>query len=68
MSTPEQLQKLALECLRLEADCWQLAGAVRDPNLQSHFVRMARGWLTLAVSEPSADAGRTFSAGTSQTA
>ena len=50
MVGPEQLRKRALECLRLEADCMQLAGDAPNPNSQSHFLRMARAWLALAVS------------------
>jgi hypothetical protein len=57
MSKPEQMRKHALECLRLEADCMQLAGDARNPNVQSHFVRMARLWCGLAVSGLNADAG-----------
>ena len=57
MVEAKQLQKHALECLRLEADCVQLAGAARDPDVQSHFVAMARCWGTLSVSGPISDAG-----------
>ena len=39
----------ALECLRLAADCMQLAGDVHNPALQTHFVRMAREWSSLAL-------------------
>jgi hypothetical protein len=58
MLDPEQLRKHALECLRLEADCMQLAGDAPDPNSQSHFLRMARVWFARAVSGPSANAGQ----------
>jgi hypothetical protein len=58
MLDPEQLRKCALECLRLEADCLQLAGDAADPNSQSHFLRMARVWFAMAVSGPSANAGQ----------
>jgi hypothetical protein len=54
----EQLRKYALECLRLEADCMQLAGDAPDPHFQSHFLRMARVWFAMAVSGPSANAGQ----------
>jgi len=57
MFEAKQLQKHALECLRLQADCMQLAGVARSPNVQSHFVSMARFWGTLAASGPSSDAG-----------
>ncbi len=67
MSKPEQLRKHALECLRLEADCWQLAGDARNPNVQSHFVHMARAWSGLAVSGPSANAARQLADGKART-
>ena len=67
MAGPEQLRKHALECLRLEADCMQLAGDAPNPNLQSHFLRMARAWLALAVSGPSVIAARELSKGETQT-
>ena len=62
MAGPEQLRKHALECLRLEADCMQLAGDAPNPNSQSHFLRMARVWSAMAVSGPSANAGQKFPA------
>ena len=46
-------RKHALECLRLEADCMQLAVKTHGANLQSHFVRMAKVWAALADSGPS---------------
>lgn len=46
-------RKHALECLRLEADCMQLAVETNRPTLQSHFVRMAAVWAALADSGPS---------------
>ena len=55
MSESDYSRKHALECLRLEADCMQLAGAFHDPALQSHFVRMARVWSDLAVRGPNGD-------------
>ena len=61
MFEARQLQKHALECLRLQADCMQLAGVARSPNVQSHFVSMARFWDTLAASGPSSDAGSELS-------
>ena len=57
MFEAKQLQRHALECLRLQADCMELAGVARSPNVQSHFVSMARFWGTLAASGPSSDAG-----------
>jgi hypothetical protein len=44
-----RLRKLELECLRLESDCLQLAGAVDSPALKAHFVRMAKKWSALAA-------------------
>jgi DNA-binding PucR family transcriptional regulator len=67
VSEPERSLKHALECLRLEADCMQLAGTVRSHSLQSHFVRMAGFWSSLALSGPSANAGQTLAAGNAQT-
>ena len=57
MSNPELMQKHALECLRLESHCMQLAGDSHNPNVQSHFVRMARLWSGMAVSGWRADVG-----------
>ena len=68
MSKLEQLRKHALECVRLEADCMQLAGDARNPIVQSHFVRMARVWSGLAVSGPSANAGRQLADAIARTA
>jgi hypothetical protein len=56
VSESDNLRKHALECMRLAADCMQLAGDVHSPTLQSHFLRMARVWPTLADRGPSADA------------
>ena len=50
-------RKHALECLRLEADCMQLAVETDGPNLQSHFIRMAGMWAALADARPS-EAGK----------
>jgi hypothetical protein len=44
--------KYALECLRLEADCKQLAVDVHSRALQSHFLRMASFWSVSANREP----------------
>jgi hypothetical protein len=67
MFEAKQLQNHDLECLRLQADCMQLAGAARSPNVQSHFVAMARFWGTLAASEPDSDAGLKLSEAGMQT-
>ena len=52
MSKPVNLRKRELECMRLAADCMQLASQLRSPVLQSHFVRMACKWSTVAAEEP----------------
>jgi len=57
MFDAKQLQKHALECLRLQADCMELAGVAHGSNVQSHFVFMAKFWGNLAVSGPSLSAG-----------
>jgi hypothetical protein len=49
VSEPANLRKLELECLRLETDCMELAGAVDSPCLKSLFITMAKEWSTLAV-------------------
>jgi hypothetical protein len=41
--------------------------AARSQTLQSHFVRMAGFWSSLALSEPSSNAGHTLAAGKTQT-
>jgi hypothetical protein len=56
MFEAKQLQRHALECLRLQADCMQLAGAACNLNVQSHFIFMAQFWGALAASGPSSDA------------
>ena len=50
-----KMRKRELECMRLAADCMELAGEIRNPALQSHFVRMAEEWSTLAVEGPNTD-------------
>jgi hypothetical protein len=62
------LQKHALECLRLQADCMQLAEVTRSADVQSHFVSMARFWATLAASGPSSGPGSKRSKAKRQTA
>ena len=41
-------RKFELECLRLAADCMQLVGEVGNPDLQRHFLRMAKKWTVWA--------------------
>jgi hypothetical protein len=47
--------KHALECMRLEADCRQLASDLGSPALQSHFLLMAEVWNALADRDASAN-------------
>jgi hypothetical protein len=43
-----KVQKYALMCRRLEAECRGLAVDVPEPDLRAHFLRMARAWTELA--------------------
>ena len=36
--------KYELECLRLAAECTELASDVRDLGLEHHFLQMAKAW------------------------
>lgn len=67
MSKPEQSRKHALECLRLEADCMQLAGDAIGNSVRQNFIRTARVWSSLALLEPGADDGRALANGKMQT-
>ena len=49
MPKPANLRKNELECLRLESECLQMADAIHDPLLKSHFIEMAKNWSILAV-------------------
>jgi hypothetical protein len=49
VSDSDNMRRHALECMRLAADCKQLAGDVRNPAWQSHLLRMAKIWTTQAV-------------------
>ena len=49
MSQLTSVRKQELECARLEADCLQLADAIHDPSLRSHFIRMAKEWSIVAA-------------------
>jgi hypothetical protein len=57
MLEAKQLRKHALECLRLQADCMELASVADSRKVQSHFASMAQFWGDLAVSGPSSTAG-----------
>jgi hypothetical protein len=43
-------RKHELACLRMAADCMQLVGEIRTPDLQRHFLELAR--LLTAAAEP----------------
>jgi hypothetical protein len=55
MSKPDNQRKHDLECLRLAADCQQLASDVHSPVLQLRFRRMAKVWTNLTEREPAPD-------------
>jgi ribosomal protein L29 len=48
----EAARKHELACLRMAADCMQLVGDIRTPDLQRHFLELAR--LLTAAAESSA--------------
>jgi hypothetical protein len=54
MSELNRFRRHSLECLRLEADCLQLVCNLRRPDLQAHFLQMAKEWRNLAERDPSA--------------
>jgi hypothetical protein len=56
VSKSARLRKHALECLRLAADCRQLAREIDRPAAQRHFLRMAAEWTALAEHGPEAEA------------
>jgi hypothetical protein len=51
----ESAGKHELACLRMAADCMQLVGDVRNPDLQRHFLKLARQ-LTAAAESAAAPA------------
>jgi hypothetical protein len=48
MSDLDNSRKIELECLRLAAECAQLASDLESSALQSHFFRMGRIWTAQA--------------------
>ena len=52
-------RKHELACLRMAADCKQLVGEIRTPDLQQHFLELAR--LLTAAAESTAAAALTNS-------
>jgi hypothetical protein len=55
MSELDHLRKHSLMCMRLAADCTQLAADTHRPAWQAHFFRMAKEWRTLAEMGPRAE-------------
>ena len=43
------VQKHALMCLRLAAECRELAEDVPEPDLRTHFLLMAGMWMELSA-------------------
>lgn len=50
LSESDEFRKGALECLRLAAECTQLANSTDNPDLKAHFIRVAKIWTSLAES------------------
>jgi hypothetical protein len=44
----DDFRKSAVECLRLAADCMQLARNTDNPDLKAHFLGVAKIWASLA--------------------
>jgi hypothetical protein len=55
MAELEHSRKHSLMCMRLAADCTQLAGDIHRSDWQAHFIRMAKEWRSLAERDPSAE-------------
>ena len=51
-SDQEAARKHELACLRMAADCMHLVGKIKTPDLQRHFLELAR--LLTAAAEPAA--------------
>jgi hypothetical protein len=52
VSDEDTIRKHALECLRLRADCLQLASEAATPELREHFLAQAAVWADLAERGP----------------
>jgi hypothetical protein len=48
MSESDNVQEHSLACMRMAADCRDLAADVPEPDLQAHFLALARMWTELA--------------------
>ncbi len=55
VSRSDNSRKHALECLRLEADCLQLAREVESPALRSYFTDLAKEWSAMADAHMDSD-------------
>jgi hypothetical protein len=44
----DEFRKGAVECLRLAAECMQLARSTDNPDLKAHFLGVAKIWTSLA--------------------
>jgi hypothetical protein len=55
MSELDHLRKHSLMCMRLAADCAQLAADTHRPAWQAHFFRMAQEWRSLAEKDSSTE-------------
>jgi hypothetical protein len=49
VSESNYIQEYALMCLRLAAECRNLAMDVPEPDLRAHFLRMAAMWTEMAI-------------------
>ena len=47
MSESDNVRKYALACMRLAAECRDLAADVPEPELRAHFLHMASMWTEL---------------------
>lgn len=48
MSETDRTRSFELECMRMAADCLNMAADVSDPDLKAHFIGMAKLWPILA--------------------
>ena len=49
MSETSRSRNFELECLRMAANCMNMAADVSDPALQAHYLQMAKLWPILAA-------------------
>jgi hypothetical protein len=48
MSESNYIQRYSLLCLRLAAECRNMAAEVPEPDARAHFIHMASTWTELA--------------------